>query len=138
MTFKTRFAAAALLATGPLCAQSAAQIEVFEKNARPLFVETCQGCHNQKLKSGGLDLSSVDGIKEAAAGGFFGNAAEPDKSLLLQALGYEGRIKMPPQGKLPPEKITAVREWVAAGAPIPAAAPGIAASRIFSVMTRCE
>jgi len=121
MTTKIGFAAVALLATGALGAQSAAQIEIFEKNARPLFVDTCQGCHSQKLKSGGLDLSSVEGIKEAAAGGFFGSAAEPEKSLLLQALGYEGRVKMPPQGKLPPEKVAAIREWLAAGAPIPAA-----------------
>src|SRR5579862_5177283 len=123
MTLKTRFAATALLATSSLWAQaqSAGQIEIFEKNARPLFVEKCQGCHNQKLKSGGLDLSSVDGIKDAAAGGFFASAAEPDKSLILQALGYEGRVKMPPQGKLSPEKIAAIREWVAAGAPTPAA-----------------
>jgi hypothetical protein len=122
MIAKIRFASAIFVATNALWAQTAAQIEIFEKNARPLFVDACQSCHNQKLKSGGLDLSSVDGIKEAAAGGFFGNAAEPDKSLILQALGYDGRIKMPPQGKLPPEKIAAIREWVAAGAPIPAAA----------------
>ena len=62
-------------------------------------------------------------MKEAAAAGFFGKAAEPDKSVLLQALGYEGRVKMPPQGKLPPETIAAIREWVAAGAPTPAVTP---------------
>ena len=133
MTTWIRFTALPLLATGALYAQSAAQIEIFEKNARPLFVDACQGCHNQKLKSGGFDLSSVEGIKEAAAGGFFGTAAEPDKSLILQALGYEGRVKMPPQGKLPAEKIAAIREWVAAGAPIPAAAPASAAETSTSV-----
>src|SRR5258708_3797832 len=124
MTSKIPLAATtALLAATSLWADvsTAAQIEIFEKNARPLFVEKCQGCHNQKLKSGGLDLSSVDGIREAAAGGFFGSAAEPDKSLIVQALGYEGRVRMPPQGKLPPERIAAIREWVAAGAATPAA-----------------
>src|ERR1043166_1833553 len=97
MTSKICFAAAAVLAASSLRAQApiAAQVEIFEKNARPLFVEKCQGCHNQKLKSGGLDLSSVDGIREAAGGGFFGSAADPDKSIILQALGSEGRVKMP-------------------------------------------
>ena len=55
--------------------------------------------------------------------GIFGKPAEPEKSVLLQALSYESRVKMPPQGKLPAETIAAVREWVAAGAPIPAVAP---------------
>ena len=55
--------------------------------------------------------------------GIFGNPAEPEKSVILKALSYEGQIKMPPQGKLPAETIAAVREWVAAGAPMPAVTP---------------
>ena len=102
-------------------AQTAAQIELFEKNARPLFSERCQVCHNAKLKSGGIDLSSTEGIKEAASSGIFGSGNEPEKSVILQALGYESRVKMPPQGKLPAETIASVREWVAAGAPVPGA-----------------
>ncbi len=104
-------------------AQTPAQLELFEKNARPLFVEKCQGCHNAKLKSGGIDFSSPAAIKEAAAMGIFGNPAEPEKSVIVKALSYEGQIKMPPQGKLPAETIAAVREWVAAGAPTPAVTP---------------
>jgi Protein of unknown function (DUF1549)/Protein of unknown function (DUF1553)/Planctomycete cytochrome C len=103
--------------------QTPAELELFEKNARPLFVEKCQGCHNAKLKSGGFDLSSPAAIKEAASMGIFGTAADPEKSPILKALTYEGQIKMPPQGKLSVEGIAAVREWVAAGAPIPAVTP---------------
>jgi cytochrome c553 len=104
-------------------AQTSAQLELFEKNARPVFAEKCQGCHNAKLKSGGIDFSSPDGIKEAASMGIFGSGAEPEKSVIVKALGYEGQIKMPPQGKLSAETIAAIREWVAAGAPIPAGTP---------------
>jgi hypothetical protein len=104
-------------------AQTAAQLELFEKNARPVFAEKCQGCHNAKLKSGGFDLSSPGAIKEAASMGIFGNAAEPEKSVIIKALSYDSQIKMPPQGKLPAETIAAVREWVAAGAPVPAVTP---------------
>src|SRR5437764_13442055 len=88
-----------------LAAQTPAQLELFEKNARPLFAEKCQGCHNSKLKSRGLDFSSPESIKEAAASGVFGKPAEPEKSVLLEALNYESRVKMPPQGKLSPEAI---------------------------------
>jgi hypothetical protein len=111
------------LSLGVAQAQTPAQLELFEKNARPLFAEKCQGCHNPTLKSGGIDFSSPGSIKEAASMGIFGSPAEPEKSVIIQALGYEGHIKMPPQGKLPAETIAAVREWVAAGAPTPAVAP---------------
>ncbi|MES1262601.1 MAG: PSD1 and planctomycete cytochrome C domain-containing protein [Acidobacteriota bacterium] len=104
-------------------AQTPAQIELFEKNARPLFAEKCQGCHNAKLKSGGLDFSSPEAVKEAAASGIFGKPAEPEKSALIRALSYENQIKMPPQGKLPAEMIASVRDWVAAGAPLPPTTP---------------
>ncbi len=103
-------------------AQTPAALELFEKNARPLFVQKCQFCHNAKMRSGGFDLSSPEGIKEAASMGIFGKASDPAASPIIRALSYENQIKMPPQGKLPPETIAAVREWVAAGAPAPAAA----------------
>jgi hypothetical protein len=111
------------LTLGIAAAQTPAQLELFEKNARPLFAGKCQPCHNAKLHSGGFDLSSPEGIKEASSIGIFGKAADPENSPILKALSYENRIKMPPQGKLPAETISAVREWVAAGAPSPAATP---------------
>jgi hypothetical protein len=111
------------LSLGVAEAQSPAQLELFEKNARPLFAEKCQGCHNATVKSGGIDFSSPGSIKEAASMGIFGSPAEPEKSVIIQALSYESRIKMPPQGKLSAETIAAVREWVAAGAPTPALTP---------------
>jgi mono/diheme cytochrome c family protein len=127
--------AAALAASSlPLAAQTPEQLEMFEKSVRPVFAQNCQTCHNAKLKSGGLDLSSAEGLKEAASGGFFGTAAEPDKSLILEALGYEGRVKMPPPGKLPAGKIAAIRAWVAAGAPTPAAAES--STGVRSIATR--
>jgi hypothetical protein len=124
-TLRTRICALPLftLSLGYLHAQTPAQLELFEKNARPLFTEKCQPCHSAKLRSGGFDLSSPEGVKEAASIGIFGKAAEPENSPILKALSYENRIKMPPQGKLPAETIAAVRDWVAAGAPTPATTP---------------
>ena len=77
-------------------AQTPPQVELFEKNARPLFSSKCQGCHNAKLKSGGLDFSSPEAIKEAASLGIFGKPSAPQESVLLRALSYENQIKMPP------------------------------------------
>src|SRR5580700_1871453 len=81
------------LSLGFLHAQTPAQLELFEKNARPLFSEKCQPCHSAKLRSGGFDLSSPEGIKEAASIGIFGKASEPEKSALVRALSYESQIK---------------------------------------------
>jgi len=128
MTLKTCLAAAFFAgaslhpAIAQTPAQTQAQLELFEKNARPLFANTCQGCHNAKLKSGGLDLSTPEGLNDAKAATFFGTAEAPEKSLILQALSYENRVKMPPQGKLPAETVAAIRDWVAAGSPVPAVA----------------
>ena len=125
MSHPTVIAAISLLALGSAVtqAQTPAQLELFEKNARPLFADKCQGCHNSKLKSGGLDFSSPDALKEAAATGIFGKPEDAENSVIIKALKYESTIKMPPQGKLSPETIAAVRDWVAAGAPMPAATP---------------
>jgi len=121
-------AAVLLLATGLSAANAQTpaasdqlQMALFEKNARPVFVQKCQMCHNAKLRSGGFDLSSPEGIKEAASIGIFGKPSDPAASPILRALSYENQIKMPPQGKLPAETIAAIKEWVAAGAPSPAA-----------------
>src|SRR5215467_12359271 len=89
-----------LFSTGAALAQTPAQLELFEKNVRPVFAEKCQGCHNAKLKSGGFDLSSPSGIKEAASMGIFGKAADAEKSPIIKALSYESQIKMPPQGQM--------------------------------------
>src|ERR1700687_2867995 len=121
MTVTNRLTLRAILGITPLLAQAQTPLELFEKNARPVFVDKGQACHNARLKSGGLDLSSREGIQLAKEGGFFGSPTDPDKSLILQALGYEGRIKMPPQGKLPPGKIAGMKECLAAGAAVPVA-----------------
>jgi len=125
MTFRTLRGTLCLVALtlGATHAQTPAQLELFEKNARPVFVSKCQGCHNAKLKSGGLDLSSPDAIKEAASMGILGKATEPEKSVMVRVLQYESTIKMPPQGKLPAETIAGIRDWLAAGAPTPATTP---------------
>ena len=122
MITASRLLVPALLAGTALSAATQSPVELFEKNARPLFVTKCQGCHNAKLKSGGLDLSSAEGLQQAKEGGFFGKPEDPNTSSLMQALGYESRVKMPPQGKLSPETLSDIREWLAAGAAVPAAA----------------
>ncbi len=85
-------------------ATASAQTDLFETRVRPLFVAKCQGCHNSRTKTAGLDLSAA--------------IAAPQR--LLEVTSYEGKIKMPPAGKLAPAEIAALTDWVRAGAVWPA------------------
>jgi cytochrome c553 len=99
---------------------SAEDIEFFEKQVRPVLVESCQKCHGDRKQEGGLRLDSRE---TALKGGDSGPAIDPGKpgdSLLVEAIGYTGDIKMPPKGKLAEAQIAALTEWVRRGAPWPA------------------
>jgi hypothetical protein len=96
--------------------------EFFEKKIRPVLVAKCQGCHNAKVKMGGIDMSS------AAAFASSGAAAR-----LEHVLSYDERIKMPPTGKLPADEIANIAAWVKLGAPWPGApAAAVAKERAWS------
>ena len=89
----------------------------FQNNIRPLFESNCKACHNDQTASSGLSLESRGAL---LAGGNRGPAVDPGRpqeSLLLEALSYQGSLKMPPGGKLPDEAIAAFAHWVDLGAP---------------------
>ena len=95
--------------------------EYFEEHVRPLLAARCQVCHNAQLKSGNIDLSGVEGFLKARDEAALISAEQPESSRLLAIVGYEGRVKMPPSGKLPPEEIAILVNWVEQGAPWPGA-----------------
>ena len=117
--------ASAYLIVHTLCAQPPAPAQ--ENDVRPILKSSCQPCHNEKNRSSGLSLESRAAM---LAGGNRGAAVQPGKpadSLLLHAVEQSGDLKMPPGGKLPPEKIAALRQWVESGAPWAAEAAGVKA-----------
>ncbi len=99
--------------------QSVEQAEFFEKNVRPVLATKCQMCHNAKAKTSGLDMSTAAGFFAGGASGSLVNVETPEKSLLLQALSYEGGLKMPPMGKLKDDEIAKIKTWIQMGAPWP-------------------
>jgi hypothetical protein len=103
----------------PAVQQSAAQVDYFEKNVRPVFVKNCQMCHNAKAKTSQLDLTSAAGFLAGGASGPIFSKEHPEDSRILKAIGYEENLKMPPMGKLPAEDIARITEWVKMGAPWP-------------------
>jgi hypothetical protein len=100
-----------------------AQVEFFEKRVRPLLAANCFPCHSSELAEAGLRL---DARAAALTGGDSGPAlipGEPDKSRLVEAIGYRNvDLRMPPKGKLADEQIGVLTAWVKMGAPWPEAA----------------
>ncbi len=96
------------------------QLEFFEKQVRPLLVERCQKCHGSDQQKGGLRLDSRDALLK---GGDSGPAIQPgdvEAGLLIDAINYDpDGYQMPPTGKLAPEQIAVLTEWVRQGAPWP-------------------
>jgi hypothetical protein len=122
---------------------SAADLEFFEKEIRPILVNQCFSCHSTgKKQKGGLLLDSRQGL---LTGGDNGEAIVPGKSAdsrLVHAIGYQDSdLKMPPKGKLKEEEITALTKWVDLGAPWPATdtpAGAPAAKAEFNITERAK
>ena len=107
-------------AESPPLANSQA-VEFFEKEVRPILVEKCQSCHDDKKQHGSLRLNSRDAVLK---GGETGPAIVPGKpavSLLIEVLSYQGELKMPPTGKLTDSEIGKFKRWIAGGAVWPVA-----------------
>src|SRR5262245_42730724 len=113
-----------LIGTGPLRGQdessapttpTAAQLEAFEKDVRPLLVKRCDRCHGAKAKAakGGFRLDSREGLLRGGARGPAVVPGHPEKSLLIQAVRRDDPLlQMPPSGPLSPHEVEVLEEWV--------------------------
>ena len=116
-TFAGFITAGAALA--PAADPSAEDLEFFEKEVRPVLVQSCQKCHGDRKQEGGLRLDSRASLLKGGDSGPAVETGKPDESLLVEAIEYAGDIKMPPKGKLPDEQIAVLTAWVKRGAPWP-------------------
>ncbi|MGH7226809.1 MAG: DUF1549 domain-containing protein, partial [Gemmataceae bacterium] len=88
---------------------------------RPVLVEHCFKCHGNGKSKGGLSLASREGMLKGGASGPAIVANDAAKSLLVQAVRYDGETRMPPKKKLPDAVIADLTAWVKQGAVWPAA-----------------
>src|SRR6185369_5728318 len=122
------FASIALLAFAgmaqtPKPAITPEQAEFFETKVRPVLFASCFTCHGSEQQMGNLRLDSDAAIKKGNAHGPALVPGDPEKSLLVQAIRYTGKIKMPPNGKLKQAEIDALTQWIQLGAPWPGTSP---------------
>ena len=92
----------------------------FRESIQPIFEDHCYECHGFNSRKGNFSLNNRESL---LAGGDAGPAVVPGnpmESLLLTAVGYsDDDLQMPPSGKLPIEKIEALKKWIDLGAPWP-------------------
>jgi hypothetical protein len=91
----------------------------FENRIRPLFAEHCNTCHGSVKQQAGLRLDQKAAALKGADTGAVIVPGRPDESRLLAAVLYNGRVRMPPSGKLSEKEIDALRQWISSGAAWP-------------------
>ena len=112
---------ATLLITASYAAQgqkNAAPPTAQEQQARQavaLLRVHCLSCHNDKVKSGGINLAT-------RADALAANAFTPGSSSASKVAQVTQAGKMPPTGKLPAEDIALLADWIKAGATWPTSA----------------
>jgi hypothetical protein len=113
---------------------SLADAEFFEKEVRPLLVETCWKCHGDTKPRGGLKLTSRAHLLRGGESGPAAVAGKPEESLLVRAVRYQDTPRMPPQGKLSERQIAILVRWVKRGLPWPGTpGPPVAEGSPFTI-----
>lgn len=108
---------ATLVVASEEAAKEAAQREFFEAKIRPVLLSKCYECHATDSKNLGGEFK-LDSRESLRSGGESGPAIElgnPDGSLLMEAIRYEG-LEMPPSGKLPDDVVADFERWINGGA----------------------
>ena len=87
--------------------------EFFESKIRPILANNCYACHTN-TQMGGLRADSREGLLKGGKTGPSIAPGDPDQSVLIRAVRQTGELKMPQGGKLKPDEIEALVEWVRA------------------------
>ena len=97
--------------------------DFFENNVRPILANNCYSCHGDAT-SGGLKLDSREALLKGGELGPVLVPGDPGKSLIITAVHQNTSLKMPKGGKLTPQEVADLTEWVKHGAVWPKSAPG--------------
>ena len=95
------------------------KVEHFEMQVRPVLAKNCYGCHTQSAM-GGLRMDSREALLKGGKSGPAVVEGKPEQSLLIRVIDHShDRLKMPPSGKISPEEIRLLSNWVRDGAVFP-------------------
>lgn len=92
----------------------AEDFKFFEQHVRPLLINKCFECHAGEESEGGLKLDSSSALKRGGDSGALLSAGDPDGSLLVSAIRYDG-LEMPPDEQLSAREQQIIEKWVQRG-----------------------
>ena len=98
-----------------------AGVEEYLRNIKPVLKARCYACHGALKQKAGLRVDSAENLRKGSKRGDVLALGQAEQGELLARLtAADADVRMPPEGTpLKPEEIKAVREWIAAGAPVP-------------------
>lgn len=104
-------------------APTAAQLEFFEKEVRPVLADNCYKCHGPKKQKSSLRLDSRELILKGGEVGPVVVPGKPEASRLILAINHAKAkdVEAMPSAdeKISPKAIAALTEWVRQGLPWP-------------------
>lgn len=100
--------------------EAKSRLDFFENKIRPALVKHCYACHSGQSDSigGGLRLDHREGMLSGGQSGPAIVKGQPDDSLLMQAIRYDG-LDMPPDAPLPETVVNDFAKWIEMGAEDP-------------------
>jgi mono/diheme cytochrome c family protein len=125
--------AGSLVCPTPARAADEAGAKFFESKIRPILAQNCVGCHGEEKQKGDLRLDTRENLLKGGKDGDkvvkVVEPGNPDKSMIIEAIGYKNEdMQMPPPkknkqtGKTEDKKLTDaqiadMKEWVKMGVP---------------------
>ena len=96
-------------------AGAAEEEPVFESQIQPLLADKCGKCHSDKVRKGGLNLATMNGVHRGGESGESAVAETVDDSMLWIMVDGGG---MPPEDEpqLTEKELALIRRWIAGGA----------------------
>jgi hypothetical protein len=89
----------------------------FDERVEPILRNRCLACHNEQLKDGGISFLDRESLLKRGRRGAAVVPGKPGESILMEVVRHDGDVRMPPGGKLAPEEIATLAEWIERGAP---------------------
>ena len=92
------------------------------RDIKPVLKARCYECHGGLKQKAGLRLDTAANVRKGAKGELVITPGKPGESLLIEKITTADLDeRMPPEGEpLKANEIAALKEWIAAGAPVPA------------------
>ena len=100
---------------------TAEQLAFFENKIRPLLADNCLECHSaaKRKTKGGLRMDNREDMLRGGENGTILVPGNPADSAIIAAVEWRGDTQMPPKKHLSAEQISALKTWIAMGAPDP-------------------